>query len=105
MDLGLDLRLTVPVHATRETQAAALDVDPVLAQHADDLIFGVAEPEGDEADTYWLAVEQARKSLAKQHSFLRQVRAYYNPASLVASLRRPTARARRPRLRLAVRRG
>jgi hypothetical protein len=104
VDLGLDLRLPVPMHATREAQAAALDVDPALAQHADDLIFGVDEPDGEEADTYWLAVEQARKSLAKQHSFLSQVRAYYNPASLVAARRHP-ARAGRPRLRLAVRRG
>jgi hypothetical protein len=104
VDLGIDLKVSVPMYATREAQAVALGVDPVLAQHADDLIFGMAEPDTEEADTYWLAVEQARKALAKQHSFLRQARAYYSPASLVAARRRRAARPRRPRLRLAVRR-
>ena len=88
VDLGIDLRLPVPTGATREVQAAALGVDTVLAQHADDLVFAVEAPGADEATVYWRAVDQARTTLAKQYPLWRQVRAYYNPASLVVGARR-----------------
>ena len=88
VDLGIDLRLPVPPTGTREEQAAALGIDPVLAQHADDLIFGVVAPTAGEAADYWHAVEQARKKLAGQQPRVRQVRAAFNPASLLGSLRR-----------------
>ena len=96
VDLGIDLRLPVPPTGTREEQAAALGIDPVLAQHADDLIFGVVAPTVSEAADYWRAVEQARKKLAGQQPRVRQVRAAFNPASLLGSLRR----AGRPQLAL-----
>jgi len=96
VDLGIDLRLPVPPTGTREEQAAALGIDPVLAQHADDLIFGVVAPTAGEAADYWRAVEQARKKLAGQQPRVRQVRAAFNPASLLGSLRR----AGRPQLAL-----
>ena len=88
VDLGMDLRVPVADGATREAQAAALGVDPVLAQHADDLIFAMTEPTSEDAAEYWRAVEQARRALAKRHSLRQQVFAFYNPASLVAQLRR-----------------
>ena len=85
--------------ATREAQAAALGVDPVLAQHADDLIFAMAAPTSEDAADYWRAVEQARRALAKRHSLRQQVWAFYNPVSLVALLRRrgPASSRRRSR--------
>lgn len=103
VDLGVDLGLPIPATGTREAQAAALGVDPVLAQHADDLIFGVAAPGTDEAANYWRAVDQARRALAGRHSGPRRVRAFYNPASLVVELRRRASSApgrRRPALPL-----
>lgn len=100
VDLGVDLRLSVPAVGTREAQAAALGVDPVLAQHADDLIFGIAVPTADEAADYWKAVDQARRRLAGQHSRPRRVRALFNPASLLVSLRRRRASVRRRRPQL-----
>jgi Transglutaminase-like superfamily/TgpA N-terminal domain len=102
VDLGTDLRIPVSPGATRETQAAALGVAPELAQHADDLIFAVEPPDADEAAKYWRAVEQARRAMARQHPVWRQVRAYYNPASLLTSARRMRASARSPRRRLVL---
>jgi hypothetical protein len=99
VDLGIDLRLPVPAGSTREVQAAALGVDTVLAQHADDLIFAVEAPGADEAAVYWRAVDQARTTLAKQYPLWRQVRAYYNPASLVVGVRRRAALVSRRRAR------
>lgn len=102
VDLGVDLRLTVPITATREVQAAALGVDPVLAQHGDDLIFAQAAPEVAEAATYWRAVDLARTSLAKQHSLRRRVVALFNPASLLMPLRRRPSLLPRRRSRAAL---
>jgi hypothetical protein len=99
VDLGTDLRIPVSAGAPREAQAAALGVRPELAQRADDLIFGLERPDADEAATYWREVEQARRTLAKEHPLWRQVLSYYNPASLLASARRLRASApsgRRP---------
>lgn len=93
VDLAVDLRLRPPLSATRETQAIALGVDPTLAQHADDLIFGVAPPDLAEVEAYWAAVDSVRKELARRHGVLRRVRAFYNPASLLGLLGR-----HRPRL-------
>ena len=101
VDLGSDLGVQVPRDGTREAQAAALDVDPDLARQADDLIFGVVPPEGDAADDYWRATATARNALARRHSVIGQVRAYFHPGSLVASLRRHVPRLPRrvlPRL-------
>jgi len=101
VDLAVDLRLRPPMLATREAQAVALGVDPTLAQHADDLIFGVAPPGLDEVEAYWAAVDRARKELASRHSTLRRVRAFFGPASLLlalADLRRRRHMAARPRL-------
>ena len=101
VDLGSDLGVPVPRDATREVQAAALDVDPGLARRADDLIFGVVPPEGGAADDFWRATAQARNELARRHSLPRQVRAYFHPGSLLGSLRRHAPRMPRrvlPRL-------
>jgi hypothetical protein len=101
VDLGSDLGVPVPLDATREAQAAALDVDPELARRADDLIFGVVPPEGGAADDFWRATAQARNELARRHSLPRQVRAYFHPGSLLGSLRRHAPRVPRrvlPRL-------
>ncbi|GAB3265111.1 DUF3488 and transglutaminase-like domain-containing protein [Nocardioides dilutus] len=106
VDLGTDLGMPVSPRATREAQAAALGVAPELAQHADDLIFAPEPPDADEAATYWRAVDQARRAMAKEHPLWRRVRAYYNPTSLVTSMLRlrPFAPGRRRRLALPLRR-
>jgi hypothetical protein len=97
VDLAVDLKLRPPSGATRQAQAIQLGIDPMLAQHADDLIFGAAPPDLAEVDAYWAQVVAARKELASRHGTLRRVRAFFSPASLVpvvASLRRRAASAR-----------
>ena len=91
VDLAVDLRVPVPRGATREAQASALGVPTELAQHADDLIFGVEPPDLTEADHYWVAVGQARQGLVDQHPRWRRIRALFNPASLVVSVRQVIA--------------
>lgn len=105
VDLGQDLRVPVPVGATREVQARLLDAPPELAQHADDLIFAMVPPSVDEAEDYWLAMDQARRTLASQYSPWRRFRALFNLASVLTSLRlarrRPGRLPSLPRLRRA----
>jgi len=108
VDLGVDLKLPVPAGTTRAAQALALGVPVELADRADDLIFAVRPPAAGEATDYWREAEHARRTLAKQHPLWRQVRAFYNPRSLVAQLRRRprlTSRRRRPVIPLRGRRG
>jgi TgpA N-terminal domain/Transglutaminase-like superfamily len=99
VDLGTDLRVLVPAGATREAQAGALGVPAELARRADDLIFAISPPDAAAAADYWRDIEGARSALAKQHSVLRQVRAFFNPASLLTLVRGAVASAPRRRRR------
>ena len=96
LDLGIDLRVPVPLGSTREVQAVALGVPPELAMQGDDLIFSIEPPDAAGVGDYWREVERARSALAKQHPLWRQVRAFYLPVSLVASARRHMPHVRRP---------
>ncbi len=97
LDLGIDLRVPVPVDATRVAQAAALGIPPELAHQGDDLVFGFDAPDATEAADYWRAVDGARSAMARQHPIWRRVRGSYLPLSLVWSLRTNVTRVRRPR--------
>jgi hypothetical protein len=88
VDLGVDLRVSVPDGSTREAQALALGASPDLARRADDLIFAIGPPADAAAADYWREAERGRRELAKQHPVWRQVRAFYDPRSLVMQLRR-----------------
>jgi hypothetical protein len=104
VDLGVDLRLDVRDGATREVQALALGVSPGLARQADDLIFAIGPPGDEAAAGYWREAERARRALAKRHPILRQVRAFYDPRSLLLPLRRRgVGSSHRPRLILPLR--
>lgn len=102
VDLGVDLRLTVPAGSTREAQALAMGVSPAVAKQADDLIFAIGPPGDAAAARYWREAERARRALAKRHPIWRQVRAFYDPRSLVQQLRRRGVVGSRRRLRLVL---
>ena len=94
IDAGLDLGRSVPVGATRETQAAALGVASGVARVADDLVFGLELPSDAEVDEFWATALEARRELIRSAGSVRRVRAFYSPTSLLASIRavrsRPT---------------
>ncbi|MBJ7355944.1 transglutaminase domain-containing protein [Nocardioides sp.] len=107
VDLGVDLRVPVPEGATRQAQATALGVPEDLAGRADDLIFAIGPPGVADATDYGREAERARRALAKRHPLWRQVRAFYDPRSLLVQVRRRAgslSRRRRPALSLPGRR-
>jgi transglutaminase superfamily protein/transglutaminase TgpA-like protein len=100
LDLAVDLRVPVRDGDTREAQARALGAPGELARGADDLIFAVGAPGAAAAADFWREAEQARQALARRHPLWRQVLAFYNPASVVAEVRRRLAPSSRRGSRL-----
>lgn len=87
LDHARDVGRPVPAYEPRPGQAERLGRGRDLAVLADVRIFGPADPDPDEARTFWEQVDGLRRDQAREAPVWRRAWAPFNPASL----RRPRA--------------
>ncbi|HET7736210.1 MAG TPA: transglutaminaseTgpA domain-containing protein [Nocardioidaceae bacterium] len=89
LDLGWEVPSgTRPHQASLWAEAAGAGASASLALQVDDVVFGGGTPTVDELEALWAGSESVRRGWRAETSTYRRLWAWWNPASLVASLRR-----------------
>lgn len=107
VDTAIDVGTPVAVGATRQEQGKALQEQypesriTILAQQADEAVFGNLEPSADDIQAFWAASDRASAQLKRTLPIHKRIRAGLFPRSV---LRKPGTRASSPTPRGQLRR-
>jgi hypothetical protein len=76
-DLARDYGSPVPVHGTRREAAAAIQADgaTLLANRADEAVFGPEQPDDGQAEQYWQQVDEFHTALRQGYPWYRRLQA------------------------------